>query len=223
MTDIEAGAMRAAKSAAQSGRRVTRLVPRRPPAPAPRVEAPHAIPAEGLGRRPPRDPNPSRRRVAPRNKITSRHTPSTSSPCYAGRAKAPDSAARWRRPAGATRPHPRRLRRPYAVPLPRPHRRLKASRLHPAYPGCAKPPNTAASQHPRIWAFRPPRNTLHRTPRRLATRPNSPSTRPKVPLTRALAALTDTRALHGRAMRAERSVRCSIGASTTISCGSALP
>ena len=50
MTDIEAGSMRAAKSAAQSGRRVTRLVTCRLAASAPRAEAPLATPAARLDR-----------------------------------------------------------------------------------------------------------------------------------------------------------------------------
>ena len=121
MTDIEAGAMRAAKSAAQSGRRVTRLVTCRLVARAPRLEALRATPAARLDRCRPRDPKPTRSCVAPRTKTDSRHTPSTSSPHHAGRARASDAAARWHRPSGpqaaSTRPEPRRLRRSYRAPL----------------------------------------------------------------------------------------------------------
>ena len=70
---------------------------------------------------------------------------------------------------------------PLCGPPSRPHRRLEASRPHPASPGHAKPPNTAEPRHPSICVSRPPRSPLHRTPRRLAARPKPPSTPPKVP------------------------------------------
>ena len=131
MTDIETGAIRAAKFAAQSGRRVTRLVTCRLVARAPRLEALRATPAACLDRCRPRDPNPTPGCVAPRAETASRHTLSTCSPHHAGRAKASDAAARWRRPSGlqadSTSPHPQRPRRPRAAPL-RTH--ISASR-HP--------------------------------------------------------------------------------------------
>ena len=121
MTVMEAGVMRAAKSAAQPRCRVTRLVTCRLVAPDPSVEAPHATLAARFDRCLPRDPNPTGSRLAPRTKTVSRHTSSTSSPHHAGRARAPDAVTRLRRSSGpqaaSTRPHPRRLRRPRAAPL----------------------------------------------------------------------------------------------------------
>ena len=152
VTDIGAVAMWTAKAAAQSERRVTRLVTYRVVAPAPHVEVPHTTPAARLDRCPPRDPNPTRRCVAPRTKTASRHTPSTSSPRHAGRAKAPDAAARWRRPPGpqvtSTRPHPRRPRRPHAGSLaPVEAHRRSARRIAKSHP-CTTTSSTPAFARP---------------------------------------------------------------------------
>ena len=158
MTDIEAGAMRAAKSAAQSGRRVTRLVTCRLVARAPRVDVPHVTRADLLtAPRRTRQSSSRRRPLAPPGRSAVRLDE-----------EAP--------PATAATP-------PSGFPSC-PHKRLETSPPHPASPGRTKPPNAAAPEHTRICAFRPPRGPLHRTPRRLATRPKPPSTRPKVPLTR---------------------------------------
>ena len=222
-TDIEASVMWAAKAATRSERRVTRFVTCRLVAPTPRAEALLATPAARLDRCPPRDPNPRRRRRAPRTKAASRHTSSTSSPHHAGHARAPDAAARWRRSTGpqaaSTRPHLRRLRRPRAAPL-RTH--ISASR-HPVLAPCSHA--TLSHQrllHPSTPAFG--RFDPRGTPALNASTPrHAPETAfkeaesaPHVPLN----ACTHTRALHGRAMRAERSVRCSIRASATTSWGS---
>lgn len=121
MTDIEAGAEGAAKAAALSGRRATQPVTCCLLAAAPRVEATYATPAARLDRCQPSDPNATRGCAALCSKSVSRYTPSTSSPLHTGRARAPDTAVRWRHPpspkAAWSRPHPRRPRRPDASPL----------------------------------------------------------------------------------------------------------
>ena len=224
VTDIGAVAMWTAKAAAQSERRVTRLVTYRVVAPAPHVEVPHTTPAARLDRCPPRDSNPTRRCVAPRTKTASRHTPSTSSPRHAGRAKAPDAAARWRRPPGpqvtSTRPHPRRPRRPHAGSLaPVEAHRRSARRIAKSHPCTtttstpAKPPyargTTPGTDHPTMPArdLRTALASVHSG----ESAPNADS-----------AALMRTTARCALAMHPARSVRCSIGTSATTSCGSAL-
>ena len=223
MTDIEASVMWAAKAATQSGCRVTWLVTCRLVARTPRAEAPVATPAARLDRCSPRDPNITRRRVAPRVETVSRHTSSTSSPHHGGRARATDDAARLRRYAGpqapSTRPHHRRLRRPHAAPL----RAHTGAARHPVL----APLFHATLSHQELPHPKPP--AFGRFDPRGTPAPNASTPRhaPESALKEAesapqrrLAAFTDTRALHGRAMRPARSVRRSIGASATTSCGS---
>lgn len=125
-----------------------------------------------------------------------RRRPPTPSPRHAASVEAPPSAARWRPSAAPP------CSRPTSVPK--------------------RPPPIAQPQHPRICASRPPQ----RPPA-----PNASTARhaPKTALDGAksaphalLAASTHTIARRALAMRAERSVRCSIGASATTSCGKAL-
>lgn len=178
-TGVEASSVQAIKAATQSGRRATRFVTcRRLVDPALRAEALHATLAARLDGCPSRDPKTTRRRVAPRSKTGARLTPPIFSPRHAGRATAPDAAACRRPPVG---PADRLDGDPPATdstPLRRSpscsHKRLETSRLRSAFPSRTKPPNAAAPEHPRIYAFRPPPNPLHRTPRRIATKPNSP-------------------------------------------------
>ena len=211
--------------------------------PAPRVEVPRATPADRLHRRPPRGlaprarslarlekPDATRRSAAPRIATTPQPSPSPLLDPLTAPHRARRSPTRRRslappaRPAASTRPHPRRPRLSYAAPLrvhigasrhpvltPLPQATLShQTLLHP----------TPAPQHLRIpTPAEPPApdaSTARRAPEFAL---DAAESAPYAPL----AALTDTRALHGRAMRAERSVRCSIGASTTTSCGSALP
>ena len=118
--------------------------------PAPHVEVPHTTPAARLDRCPPRDPNPTRRCVAPRTKTASRHTPSTFSPRHTGRATAPDAAARWRCSSGpqaaSTRLHPRTASTPLcglpragrgAPTLSASHRKEPSLHHHLQHPGKA--------------------------------------------------------------------------------------
>ena len=169
VTDIEAVAMWTAKVAAQSERRVTRLVTYRVVAPAPHVEVPHTTPAARFDRCPPRDSNPTRRCVAPRTKTASRHTPSTSSPRHAGRAKTPDAAARWRRPPGpqvtSTRPHPRRPRRPHAGSLaPIEAHRRSARRIAKSHP-CTTTTTSTPAKPPYARGTTPGTATTPQCPR----------------------------------------------------------
>ena len=161
VTDIEAVAMWTAKAAAQSGHSVIQRVTCRLVPPAPRVDVPHVTRADLLdlltAPRRTRQSSSRRRPLAPPGR-----------PAVRLDEEAP--------PATAATP-------PSGFPSC-PHKRLETSPPHPASPGRTKPPNAAAPEHTRICAFRPPRGPLHRTPRRLATRPKPPSTRPKVPLTR---------------------------------------
>ena len=118
-TNIEARVMWAVEASVQSRRRTTRFVTGCLADPAPRVEVLLSTPAARLNRCPPHDPNTARTCAAPRSKTGVRLTSPTSSPRHIGRARAPDTAARWRRPSGpqdaSTRPHPLRPRRAYAV------------------------------------------------------------------------------------------------------------
>ena len=212
--------------------------------PAPRVEVPRATPADRLHRRPPRGlaprartlarlekPDATRRSAAPRIATTPQPSPSPLLDPLTAPHRARRSPTRRRslappaRPAASTRPHPRRPRLSYAAPL-RVH--IGASR-HPVLTPLPQAtlshqtllhPSTPAPQHLRIpTPAEPPApdaSTARRAPEFAL---DAAESAPYAPL----AALTDTRALHGRAMRAERSVRCSIGTSTPTSSGSASP
>ena len=227
-TGVEASTVRASKAATQSGHRTTRIVTcRRLVAPAPSGEVQHVWPAAPHDRcPPPRDLNPTRRYAALSAKTASRHTPSISLLRHAGLARAPDAAARWRRSPGphasSTRPHPRQPGRAYAV--------IRCAHMctsrHPVLtrlPHATRGHQTLLHPNPQHLSdstpARPPAPAASMAGHALESALDEAESAPHAPL----AALTDTRAPLGRAMRSARSVRCSIGASATTSCGSAHP
>ena len=188
-TGVEASTARASKAATRSGHRTTRIVTyRRLVAPAPSGEVQHAssaVPHDCCP--PPRDPNPTRRRVELGTKTASRHSPSISLPRHVGPTRGPDAAARWRRPAG---PLARRDEAPPASDstplrgsLSCPQERLETSRPQ-ASPCHARPPNTAAPQYPCKLAPGPPHAPPQFARAERSSTPRTPLQDPKVPLTR---------------------------------------
>ena len=210
-TEFAASTVRASKASTQSERHATGFVTGRLVDPAPRAEALHATLAARLDHCPPHDPRTTRRRVAPRSKIGARLTSPTSSPCHTERARAPDAAARWRRPAGplaaATRLHPLQSPRPYAAPS-RVHKSVsrhpvlrlpRATRSHQTLLQRSAP----ANRHRDLRTY--PRNLRARScPRRPGHRSRTrkcPSRAPRGIVTHASAA----RARH--ALRAQRALQ----------------